>query len=156
MTRANLQQLLGNVDDPTPAARATPASKAAPASRAAPREPLGLPSVTPDRNTKTQPVKSMSATTATTPAPKLAPKLAPKPALKPAKFATLSRKETRIRDDQQTGLTALARRLSRAKTAGGERITENTLIRISIDLLLAHEGQLVGEDEVALRRSIGL
>jgi hypothetical protein len=146
MARANLQQLLGNVDDPTPAARATPAS------RAAPREHLGLPSVSPNRNTKTQPVKSMSATTATT----LAPKLAPKPAPKPAKFATLSRKETRIRDDQLTGLTALARRLSRAKTTGGERITENTLIRISIDLLLAHEGKLAGEDEVALRRSIGL
>ena len=138
MARANLQQLLGNVDDPTPAARA------APASRATPGEPLGLPSVSPDRNTKTQPVKSTSATTATTRAPK------------PAKFATLSRKETRIRDDQQTGLTALARRLGGAKTTGGERITENTLIRISIDLLLAHEGKLAGEDEVSLRRSIGL
>ena len=121
MARTNLLQLLGNVHDPTPAAGA------------APEEPLGPPSVTPDRDAKTQPAKSMSATTATT------------PAAKPAKFATLSRKETRIRDDQQTGLTALARRLSRAKTTGGERITENTLIRISIDLLLAQMGRLAGE-----------
>jgi hypothetical protein len=132
MVRANLLQLLGNVEDPKPAASA------------APHEPLVPPSVTPDCSTKTQPAKSTSATTAST------------PAAKPAKFDTLLRKETRIRDDQQTGLTALARRLSGAKTPGGERITENTLIRISIDLLLAQESRLAGDDEASLRRSIGL
>ena len=66
------------------------------------------------------------------------------------------RKETRLRDDQQNGLTLLARRLTRAKGSGGERITDNTLIRVAVDLLLARSTDLAGADEDALRASVGL
>lgn len=71
-------------------------------------------------------------------------------------YLSYQRKETRLREEQQNGLTLLARRLSRAKGAGGERITDNTLIRIAVDLLLARSTQLNGNDEAALRDSLGL
>ena len=71
-------------------------------------------------------------------------------------YLSYQRKETRLRAEQQNGLTLLARRLSRAKEAGGERITENTLIRVAVDLLLARSAQLAGNDEAALRNSLDL
>jgi hypothetical protein len=71
-------------------------------------------------------------------------------------YLSYQRKETRLRAEQQNGLTLLARRLSRAKGAGGERITENTLIRVAVDLLLARSAQLSGNDEAALRSSLDL
>jgi hypothetical protein len=71
-------------------------------------------------------------------------------------YLSYQRKETRLRAEQQNGLTLLARRLSRAKGAGGERITENTLIRVAVDLLLARSAQLTGNDEVSLRSSLDL
>jgi hypothetical protein len=46
------------------------------------------------------------------------------------------RKECRLRPDQLDALTALARRLNRERKGKGERITENTLIRWAVDLLL--------------------
>lgn len=71
-------------------------------------------------------------------------------------YLSYQRKETRLRAEQQNGLTLLARRLSRTKGAGGERITENTLIRVAVDLLLARSAQLTGNDEAALRNSLDL
>ena len=71
-------------------------------------------------------------------------------------YLSYQRKETRLSAEQQNGLTLLARRLSRAKGAGGERITDNTLIRIAVDLLLARSTQLNGNDEAELRDSLGL
>ncbi|MDQ0614076.1 hypothetical protein QF046_001717 [Microbacterium sp. W4I4] len=71
-----------------------------------------------------------------------------------AKFAQLTRKETRVREDQYAQLTNLARSLMRRRVSRRERITENTLIRVAIDLLLAHQGELRGSDEVELRRSV--
>lgn len=38
----------------------------------------------------------------------------------------------------------------------GERITENTLIRIAIDLLLTHPDDLEGVTEAQFRESVGL
>lgn len=71
-----------------------------------------------------------------------------------AKFARLTRKDTRIRADQDAALTALARTLMRQRARKVERITENTLIRVAIDLLLAHAGQLRGSTEEELRKSV--
>ncbi|TFU25197.1 ATPase [Thermus tengchongensis] len=65
------------------------------------------------------------------PAPAEAPKERPTP-----KYLTYVRKECRLRPDQLDALTALARKLNRERK-GGERITENTLIRWAVDLLLA-------------------
>lgn len=69
------------------------------------------------------------------------------------KFARLTRKDTRIRPDQDAALTALAKSLMRRRAVKTERITENTLIRIAIDLLLAHANDLRGSTEDELRNS---
>lgn len=71
------------------------------------------------------------------------------------KYLALVRKETRLREDQIDRLTTRARKLNRAKR-GGERITENTLIRVAVDLLLDRSESLSGTDEAALLNSLGL
>jgi hypothetical protein len=63
-------------------------------------------------------------------------------------YKRLIPKETRFRDDQLEDLARLARRLTRAKSVrGGQRITENTLIRVAVDALLERGDALVGETE---------
>lgn len=64
------------------------------------------------------------------------------------------RKETRLREDQQNRLTLEARRLNRAKKNPGARITENSLIRVAVDLLLAQISDAEGDDETAIRKSM--
>jgi outer membrane protein OmpA-like peptidoglycan-associated protein len=88
---------------------------------------------------------------------KQATKAAPRaPLVQSAGYLSFDRKETRLRPDQYAVLTEHARRLNRAKGTGGERITENTLIRVAIDLLLARADQLQGVDETELRNSVSL
>ena len=70
------------------------------------------------------------------------------------KFARLTRKEARVREDQYAALSALARTLMRRRKVKDERITENTLIRVAIDLLLAHQDTLRGATEDELRESV--
>lgn len=71
------------------------------------------------------------------------------------KYRTFDRKELLARPDQIEELSTLRRRLNRKRAAHeGERITENTLIRVAIDLLLAHEDELEGTDEDELRESV--
>ena len=69
-----------------------------------------------------------------------------------AKFARLTRKDARVRADQDAALTAFAKTLMRRRPVKAERITENTLIRVAIDLLLAHADELRGSTEDELRR----
>ena len=71
-------------------------------------------------------------------------------------YLALQRKEARLREEQIDALTAAARELNRAKPAGGERITENTLIRVAVDLLLSNTAALKGSNENEIRNSIGL
>lgn len=79
-----------------------------------------------------------------------------------ARWDELERKEARLREDQVDELNRLARNL--AKTARrhrdpgdkAERITDNTLIRVAVDLLLAQSKQLTGTTETELRKSVGL
>lgn len=71
-----------------------------------------------------------------------------------AKYARLTRKETRVREDQYVALTQLARALMRRRASRRERITENTLVRIAIDLLLTNAEQLVGDTETELLHSV--
>lgn len=78
----------------------------------------------------------------------------PNPA--PAHYTQFQRKEARLREDQADELSGLARKLSRSKNAPGERITDNTLIRVAIDLLLSQKSSLKGENESELRKSVGL
>jgi len=72
------------------------------------------------------------------------------------RYDELERKETRIRTDQISRLTELSRGLNRQRQGRGERITENTLIRVAIDLLLARSADLAGATEAELRNSLGL
>lgn len=71
-----------------------------------------------------------------------------------AKYARLTRKDARIRPDQELSLTALADVLMRRRTVRVERITENTLIRVAIDLLLTRADDLRGSTEDELRNSV--
>jgi hypothetical protein len=75
---------------------------------------------------------------------------------KPApRYLQLVRKDTRLRDDQLTALTELARHLSRRRrSTNNERITENTLIRVAVDLLLSQVDTLHGDTENELLRSV--
>ncbi len=70
------------------------------------------------------------------------------------KWTTLARKDARIRYDQDEALHSLARRLSRLRGKSDERITDNTLIRVAIDLLLANQDALAGTTEEELRASV--
>lgn len=72
------------------------------------------------------------------------------------KYLTLQRKEARLRDDQVLALSGLSRRMNREKREKVERITENTLIRVAVDLLLARQGELRGNTEDELRAALGL
>ena len=69
------------------------------------------------------------------------------------KYLRLIRKEARLREDQYEQLTLLARKLSRASRGEGERITENTLIRVAVDMLLEHQEMLTGSTEEQIKQS---
>lgn len=66
------------------------------------------------------------------------------------------RKEARLRGDQLSQLAGVRRRLSKARGRRDETITDNTLIRIAVDLLMQRADDLHGDTERDLRRSIGL
>lgn len=70
------------------------------------------------------------------------------------RYLALVRTEARMREDQAADLAALRRRVMAARTSKQERITENTLLRVAIDLLLAHGDELTGNTEDELRRSV--
>jgi len=73
------------------------------------------------------------------------------------KYLALERKEARLRGDQVDSLASLARRVNREKPSrGGERITENTLIRVAVDWLLSQEDYVGGSTEEEIRRGLGV
>ncbi len=82
------------------------------------------------------------------------------PAPRVPKYLALQRKEARLRGDQVDSLTSLARRVNRRKALrgaqGGERITENTLIRVAVDWLLGQEEYVGGSSEEEIRRGLGV
>jgi hypothetical protein len=74
-----------------------------------------------------------------------------------AKYLQLERKETLLWPRQVNELTILRRVLNRRRGRGqGERITENTLIRVAVDYLIANAGDLRGVTEDELRQSLGI
>jgi hypothetical protein len=77
------------------------------------------------------------------------------------KYLRLVRRETRLHPHQVDQLTQLSRALNEARRRGqrsgtGERITDNTLVRLAVDLLLTHPERLHGTTEDELRASLGL
>lgn len=136
MVRANLGHLLGKVEDPPQVSPTAPERE--------PTPPVEVPAPTP------------------TPMPKIPKTVAPRAAKpKPAAlevsgpaYLKFVRKETRLREDQQNQLTLAARRINRAKAAGTSRITDNTLIRVAVDLLLQRIERASGDDETSLLESL--
>ncbi|TFC17457.1 hypothetical protein E3O19_06125 [Cryobacterium algoritolerans] len=112
------------------------------------------------------PVPVPASASASVPAPEIAPAPSSRAAVKQkepneapdvgggAHYLSFVRKETRLRGDQMDALAAKARQINRNKTDGGERITDNTLIRIAVDLLLARADNLAGSTEDQLRNSV--
>jgi hypothetical protein len=70
------------------------------------------------------------------------------------RYLQLDRKDLRIRGDQADELSALTRQLNRSRNGTGERITDNTLIRVAIDLLLRQRDRLAGVTEAELTTSV--
>jgi hypothetical protein len=67
----------------------------------------------------------------------------------------MARKEARVREDQYVALSRLVQVLGRRRTVrSGPRLTENSLIRVGIDLLLERADRLVGNSEAELRASV--
>jgi hypothetical protein len=140
MARANLGQLLGNVGEkeaPKPTNVETDnAEAAAPAANPIKVRQARSSSPTPPASKK---VSEPSEPAADSHAPT---------------YLRYVRKETRLREDQQNRLTLEARRLNRAKKTKGARITENSLIRVAVDVLLAQIDRAAGDDEDAIRKSM--
>jgi len=72
------------------------------------------------------------------------------------KYLRLARKDVRMYEGQMEELTKLSRLLNKRRRGSGERLTENTLIRLAIDLLLANKDHLRGVTEEELRAKLGL
>ncbi|MBX0301864.1 hypothetical protein K2F54_18015 [Cryobacterium sp. 1639] len=72
------------------------------------------------------------------------------------RWLTYERKETRIRPDQLEWVEAQRKELNQRRQGAGERLTDNTLIRVALDLLIKHQGELQGATEDQLRQSLGL
>lgn len=74
------------------------------------------------------------------------------------RYTQLEQKHALLWPDQIESLATVARRISRSTRGveGRERITENTLIRVAVDLILSHaqEGRLQGATEDELRTSV--
>lgn len=112
------------------------------------------------RNRQDDEAPSSDTLTAAEPAPAQPSTAADKPKAtraEPSKplYLQLARKEARLREDQLEALSVQAKRLQRAKgTAAGERITDNTLIRVAVDLLITRFDDLAGVTEEELRNSV--
>lgn len=113
----------------------------------------------------TEPARPTTPPKAAEPAPAPAPaqparsqsKTKPqRPADAGPRYLEFQRKEARFTDQQYQDLTVLSRRLNKARQGSGERITENTLIRVAVDLLLQGQDRLKGATEGELRKSVGL
>ena len=70
------------------------------------------------------------------------------------RYLTLTRKEARLRGDQVDALAQLRRRLVARRVDRTEPLTDNTLIRVAVDLLLQRADQLAGDTEDQLRDSV--
>ena len=141
MSRANLGQLLGNVGETT--TRVVPQAEPRQVARATePAMPASLVKAPrlPSQVTPPTDIETIGPSTVDSTAPA---------------YLRYVRKETRLREDQQNQLTVQARRLNRAKKTQGARITENSLIRVAVDLLLARIERASGDDEDAIRKSLG-
>lgn len=103
---------------------------------------------------KPEAAKPQETPAAKRPAPQLAA-AASRPAGVP-RYLTMVRKELRITEDQADQISRTARSLNLTRQGQGERITDNTLFRLGISLLIDRLGDLNGTTETELYESLGL
>lgn len=72
------------------------------------------------------------------------------------KWLTFEPKPTRQRRDQLDWIEAKRKELNALRARAGERLTDNTLIRVAIDLLIVNGDRLQGTTEAELRASLGI
>lgn len=72
------------------------------------------------------------------------------------KWLTFEPKPTRQRRDQLDWIEAKRKELNALRGRAGERLTDNTLIRVAIDLLIVNGDRLQGATEAELRASLGI
>jgi hypothetical protein len=131
MGRANLGQLLGNIGDPMP-----PVAAELPELSALIERPAA-------ENEEAAAVPKQAAVRPAENAEVVGPT-----------YLRFVRKDTRLREDQLEALTRHARRLTRKRHTAGPRVTENTLIRVAVDLLLGRIEKATGDGEDALLKSV--
>lgn len=73
-----------------------------------------------------------------------------------ARWIHFERKDTRLRADQLRWTEAKRKQLNTLRAGRGDRLTDNTLIRIALDLLIERGDELAGTTENELRASLGL
>lgn len=71
-----------------------------------------------------------------------------------ARYLTFERTEARLRSDQLAALSALRRRVAANRSDKTERITDNTLLRLAVDLLLKNAAHIAGDTEEEMRRAL--
>lgn len=142
----DLSSLLGTTPEPTP-----PPAAAKRTAEAAPAQPKNAPAAATKPRASTAKTKASAAPQTTTPATKT-----PDVADDGPRYLTLVRKESRISQTQADQLSSLARSINMSRRGIGERITDNTLIRVAIGLLLERQEELSGTTEVELFQSLGL
>lgn len=138
-------------------AEPTPVTEEAPPATA--ETPTAAPVSKPSKTTETNPTKKLVAKPA---AKKRTPALAPEPEVPAvsdkARWTQLQRKEFRMHNVQADLLATLTRKVNRMSPRDPEeRVTDNTLIRVGLALLLElHKDDLRGKNERELRESVGL
>lgn len=70
------------------------------------------------------------------------------------RYKTFERTDARLRPDQVTALGDLRKRVAAARTDKTERITDNTLLRLAVDLLLKNAAHITGNTEDEMRRAL--
>jgi len=71
-------------------------------------------------------------------------------------YESLKPKTLRFHERQSDEILALLKRLQANRADRTERLTENTLIRIAVELLLDRQAELEGSNEAELAASLGL
>lgn len=142
MTRRDFGQMLDNINaDPTPPAQKQPTA------------PVQKPVKTPKPANQEAPVARSTPAPAPAPAAKTAGRA---PSAGGVGIEELERKETRLHERQVVALAEQARRLNKLRGKDGHRITENTLIRLGVDLVLHRAADLHGVTEAELTASLKL
>ena len=70
------------------------------------------------------------------------------------RYLKFPRTEARLRPDQLAALGELRRKVAANRTDKTERITDNTLLRLAVDLLLKNATHITGNTEEEMRRAL--